>query len=122
MKLLWALALTTVSLFADVTGKWSGNFDVTMDGETRNETAVLILKQDGNTVTGTAGPNEDKQMKIRSGVLDGNTLTLDVIDEEGDHPPIHLVLNVDGDHMTGNAKAQHEDRVMEAKLDLKREK
>jgi hypothetical protein len=35
----------------DVSGKWSGSFDVTLpDGNVQNNTAVLILKQDGNSV------------------------------------------------------------------------
>jgi hypothetical protein len=121
MKILWVLALSAASLFADVTGKWSGSFEVTVDGETKPDTAVLNLKQAGNKITGTAGPNEEKQMTIRAGAIDGNTITLEVEPDESDHPVIHLTLVVDGDHMTGSAKADSDEHKMTAKVDLKRE-
>jgi len=121
MKILWVVALSAVSLFADVTGKWSGSFDVTVDGETKADTALLNLKQAGTKITGTAGPNEEKQMTIRAGSIDGNTLTLEVEPDDNDHPVIYLTLVVDGDHMTGSAKAENQEHKMTAKLDLKRE-
>ena len=37
-------------------GKWSGKADITPNGEQQPSTAQLNLKQDGATVTGTAGP------------------------------------------------------------------
>ena len=122
MKILWAVALTAVSLFADVTGKWSGSFDVTVDGETKADTALLNLKQTGNKITGTAGPNEEKQMRIRAGSIDGDTITLEVEGDEDDHPVVFLTLVVDGDHMTGTAKADNEEHKFTAKVDLKRQK
>jgi hypothetical protein len=122
MKILWVIALSAVSLFADVTGKWSGSFDITVDGEAKADTAVLNLKQAGDKITGTAGPNEEKQMTIRAGSIEGNTITLEVEPDEDDHPVIHLTLVVDGDHMTGSAKADSQEHKMTAKLDLKREK
>ena len=77
MRFLLALAITAVSLLAtDVSGKWSGSFDPTVDGETHNDSALLILKQDGDKITGTAGPNEEKQFEIRKASLDGNTLKI----------------------------------------------
>jgi len=121
MKILWVIALSAVSLFADVTGKWSGSFDVTVDGETKADTALLNLKQTGNKITGTAGPNEDKQMRIRAGSIEGNTVTLEVEGDEDDHPVVYLTLVVDGDHMTGSAKADSPDHKMTAKVDVKRE-
>ena len=72
MKIFWAVALSAVSLFADVTGKWSGSFESTRDGETKQETAVLNLTQSGNKITGTAGPDEEKQMTIRAGSIEGD--------------------------------------------------
>jgi hypothetical protein len=121
MKIIWVVALSAVSLFADVSGKWSGSFDVTVDGETKADTALLNLKQAGDKITGTAGPNEEKQMRIRAGSIDGNTITLEVEPDENDHPVIYLTLVVDGDHMTGSAKAGNEEHKMTAKVDLKRQ-
>jgi hypothetical protein len=121
MKLFCALALSAISLFADVTGKWSGSFDITKDGETKADIALLDLKQTGSKITGTAGPNADKQMPIRVGLIDGNTIKIEV-EQEGDDPVIYMSLVVDGDHMTGDAKAEKDDKKMSAKVDLKREK
>jgi hypothetical protein len=123
MRFLLALAVTAVSLFADVTGKWTGSFDVTSDGESHNDSAVLILKQDGTNITGTAGPNEEKQFKIQKGSLDGNTLKLEVVnDEDGENNIIHVTLTVDGDKMTGDANAEHDGKKMTAKMALTRQK
>ena len=121
MKLLCALALFAVSLFADVTGKWSGSFEMTRDGESKSDTALLELKQTGNKITGTAGPNAEKQMPIRAGSIDGNTIKIEV-EQDGDDPIIYISLVVDGDHMTGDAKADSSEHKMTAKMDLKREK
>src|SRR5207244_731255 len=105
-KLLCVLALTAISLFADVTGKWSGSFNMTRDGETKDDTAFLDLKQTGDKITGTAGPNAEKQMPIRAGSIEGNTIKFEV-EPEGDDPVIYISLVVDGDHMTGDAKAEN---------------
>ena len=49
----------------DVTGKWTGSFNPTgPNGETKESTAVLILKQSGATITGTVGPTEGEQYPI----------------------------------------------------------
>jgi len=81
---------------------------------------VLNLKQTGNKITGPAGPNEDKQRTIRAGSIDGNKVTLEV-EQEGDDPVIYMTLVVDGDHMTGSAKAEKEEHKMSAKIDIKRQ-
>lgn len=71
----FALPLCAV---ADVTGKWSGSFEFKQDGETHTETAYLVLKQDGATLTGTAGPNEERQMDIRNGKVEGAKVTFEI--------------------------------------------
>ncbi len=67
---------------ADVSGRWSG-FPV-----------YLTLKQDGNTVTGSAGESEDDQIPFQSGSIDDNRLTLKL-------GPIEINLVVQGDQMSG---------------------
>ena len=77
------LLLSVVSLLADVTGKWSGSFDVTgPDGETKADTAFLNLKQDGGKITGTAGPNEEHQFDIKTGKIEGDKIALEVVLED----------------------------------------
>ena len=62
---------------ADVTGKWSGTIDVRENGEQRTVPVLLILKQDGDKITGTAGDNEEDRHPIQKGILDGDNLTIE---------------------------------------------
>jgi uncharacterized protein (TIGR03435 family) len=77
--LLGSLALPAAT---DVSGKWSG-FPI-----------YLTLKQDGNTVTGSAGETEDDQMPFDTGSIEDDRLTLKL-------GPVELVLVVRGDQMSG---------------------
>src|ERR1700720_2636996 len=114
-RLLAVLLLSTIALLADVTGKWTGSFDVTgPDGQTQAQTAFLSLKQDGGTLSGTAGPSEDEQMVIRAGKVDGNKITFEVALENG--PIIKFDLLLADDHIKGSARGESDGRKMTAKL------
>lgn len=102
---------------ADVSGKWSGTVDFKEDGESRTISAVLILKQDGNTVTGTAGQDENDLHSIRKGSIDGEALTLEI---DGGDVVYYLELKVAGDEITGDARRGDESARM--KVSLKRVK
>jgi len=124
MKLLIsALLLTAMTLSAgELTGKWSGKFDITnSQGETKPDSAVMNLKLDGTTVTGTAGPNEDQQWAIRKGKLENGKLTFEVVPEGGDGALLIFDLVFDGDTIKGTASGTGDGgEKMSAKLDLKR--
>ena len=113
------LVLATALLAAadDVTGKWAGSFVITLEGETRDETALLNLKQTGNELTGTGGPNADRQWPIQNGKVEGNKFTFDV---QSDGPLIKFALTLADGHLKGEAKAEHEGRSMKAAVDLQR--
>jgi len=67
--------LTAVSASAaDLSGKWSGS---SPDGKPVG-TIYAVLKQDGVTLTGSAGPNESRQFPITTGKVDGDHLTFEV--------------------------------------------
>jgi hypothetical protein len=85
---------------ADLTGKWSGTVDLKQDGDVQTIPVVMIVKQDGNKLTGTAGPEED-QHPIEKGIVDGDKVTLQV--DAGD-ATYFLELKVDGDSLSGTAK------------------
>jgi hypothetical protein len=109
------------ALFADVTGKWSGSFDITgPDGQTKADTAFLNLKQDGAKITGTAGPSEDHQMDIKTGKIDGDKIALQVELEDGSVLTFDLALAAD--HIKGDVKGSMGDEKMTAKLDVTRVK
>jgi hypothetical protein len=124
MKLLLCLifvALASLPAAADVnvTGNWTGTFTaVGPNGETKDSTALLVLKQEGNKITGTAGPNEQERYQIVKGSIEGNKISLDLNEE--DHT-VHFDLTLADDRITGEANATTPDgRQLHAKLDVKR--
>jgi len=106
-----------MAMFADVTGKWSGSFEVTRpDGQTKASTAFLVLKQSSDAITGTAGPNEDQQFSIKSGKIDGDKITLEVAADDG--AVLKFDLTLTGDHIKGDVKGEKDGEKMTAKLDV----
>lgn len=119
-------ALTTALLFAlcamtafgaDVSGKWTGTF--TPEGGNQSG-ALLILKQTGDSITGSAGPDESQQWPLSHAKLDGDKLTCDVTSPEGN--VLKLTLTLDGDKLKGDATMNREGQSMKAALDLSRVK
>jgi len=111
------LAAATFALSAtDLTGKWSGTVDLKQDGEAQTIPVIMIVKQDGDKITGTAGP-EDEQHPIQNGKIDGNKVTMEVDSGEALY---YLELEVDGDQITGNVKQGSDGESM--KIVLKRVK
>jgi hypothetical protein len=120
------LCLLLVAAFAgiavadvNVTGKWSGNFKISGDGDGKDSTAVFLLKQSGSEITGSLGPNEGEQHQITKGQIDGDKITLEVA--EGSLV-IKLDLVLAEDRITGDVNAAGEGRTMKGKIDVKREK
>ncbi|PYT80425.1 MAG: hypothetical protein DMG40_12460 [Acidobacteria bacterium] len=114
--LLGVLISATALCATDVTGKWSGTLQ--MEGENDSKSAYVILKQDGNRLTGSAGPNESEQHSFEGGKIDGNRLTFDV--SLGGEGSMHFDLQVQGDQITGQVKRSGEGRNEAAKISLKR--
>ena len=110
---LWA----GVAAGADVSGKWSGSFKMTApDGQTREGTAVLILKQTGSDITGSAGPDENEQHTIAKGKIVGDKITL----ETDDGVTLDLVLA--GERIAGDVTMMRDGETRKAKLDVGRAK
>src|SRR5689334_3480587 len=65
--------LSATCLLADVSGKWAG---AAQDDQER--TLYFILKQDGATLTGTAGPREDEQHAMQNAKVEGDRITFEV--------------------------------------------
>jgi hypothetical protein len=104
-KLLVGLfALVAAMHAADVTGTWSGSMAMTKDDETKDDSAYLVLKQTGNEITGTIGPNTEKRLTITKGSADGNTIYIEAI-VEGENKLV-LRLKIDGDKLVGDLKAE----------------
>jgi hypothetical protein len=61
---------------ADLTGKWSGSFRA--EGADHSISQLIILKQQGGTLSGSAGPDTSEQYPIENGTVDGNKATFAV--------------------------------------------
>jgi hypothetical protein len=109
------LAAWTLSA-SDLTGKWSGTVDMKQDGDAQTIPVVMIVKQDGKTLTGTAGP-EEYQHAIQKGLVDGDTVTFEVDSGEAIY---YLELKLDGDQISGAVKQGTDGEKM--KIALKRVK
>ena len=104
----------------NITGKWLGSFTVTSgDGESKDSTALLLLKQNGSEITGSVGPGEGEQHQITKGRIEGEKIILEAAEGQ---MVIKLDLTLDGDRITGDVNAVGEGRNLKGKLDVKREK
>ena len=68
---------------ASVTGTWEGTFSFFRDGQLVDTDPVsMVLKQDGATLTGTAGPNAGRQFPITKvkfkAAKEGTTMAFEV--------------------------------------------
>jgi hypothetical protein len=113
------LSVASVSAAQDVTGKWAGSFNpVRSDGTTGEAKIFLELKQSGSELTGTAGPNPDRQWPLK-GKVEGNKLSFEVQSDEG---PINFTLTLAEGHLKGDAAAENNGQKRSAKIDVERVK
>jgi hypothetical protein len=116
--LLLGAMLSAVALCTpNVTGKWSGTMQMGADGN--SQPAYVVLKQDGNKLTGSAGPTESEQHPFEGGKVQGNKVTFDV-SLGGGPGSMHFDLQVEGDQITGKVGRSGEDLNEAAKISLKR--
>ena len=93
-----------------VTGTWAGSLIVKHDGKTEEHYVHVVLKQAGESLTGTAGPTADDQIRILKGkVVTGKgatTISFEFI-ANGELTSFNLKL-VDG-LLKGDARIEGED-------------
>ena len=67
-----------------LTGKWTGTLTRTApDGRTQSIDFMFDLTQKGKVLTGTVGPNADRQWAIEKGAVDGDKVTFRVQQPDG---------------------------------------
>ena len=78
-----ALAALTlwVSFAADIDGKWTGQ----VQGRNGPQTQTLMLKADGNTLTGSVQGGRGGPVEISNGTIDGNNVSFTVVREFSDN-------------------------------------
>ncbi len=119
LSLTFALfAASAILLAADATGTWTGTFTVNGDSP-EPRPALLVLKQDGDRLTGTAGPDASQQMPIEKGKVEDGKLTFEVAAGES-IMKFALVLN--GDELSGEIQRERDGEHQTAKLAVKRQK
>ncbi len=110
------LAATIGVLAADPSGKWSGFLKPT-NGE-ESHPAYLILKADGDKLSGSGGPNESEQHPMENGRIDGDRLIFAVPAGKG---TLHFDVKIDGDEITGQVELKGGEEDKAATVTLKRQ-
>ena len=108
---------TAPSAPADFTGTWTGPIVMTIDGDSRDDTALMVLTQKGTELTGTAGPSAEQQWPLLKGKVDGAAAQFDL---QSDGPFIHFTIKLVEGRLKGEGKAEMDGRKFSITLDLQR--
>lgn len=103
----------------DLSGKWDGAFVVTVNGQQDDDTIHMVLTQKAAVLTGTVGPNPDKQWTILNGKIDGAQVTFEA---QSDGPLVKFMLALVEGRLKGDALAEMDGMKMTAKIDAARSK
>ena len=97
-KIALLVLLSAFTLLADVSGKWSG---MGTKGDDSHE-LFFVFKQDGKTLTGSGGPNEQEQHPMDPGTVEGDRVQFKV--PVGDKGAFVFDLKSTGDEMKGQVQ------------------
>ena len=127
MKTLAAIAVLLLTMSpaqaqtTNLTGKWTGTLTRTApDGATQSIDFMFDLTQKAKVLTGTAGPNAERQWKIEKGAVDGGKVTFQVQQPEG--PLRTFTLTLVKDRLQGEMLAELKGQSFTAKVDVGRAK
>lgn len=109
------LLFAVMAWAADLTGKWSGSFRA--EGADQSIPQLLILKQQTQTLSGTAGPNAGEQYPIENGRVDGNEASFQVTTGEW---KFTYNLTAEKNSLSGNLKLESTTESRSAKVSLTR--
>jgi hypothetical protein len=103
----------------NLTGKWEGTFTRTApDGRTQSIGFMFDLTQKGKVLTGTAGPNAERQWKIEKGTVNGDKVNFVV--QQPDGPLRTFTLTLVKDRLQGEMLAELKGQSFTAKVDAGR--
>ena len=105
----------------NLTGKWIGTLTRTApDGRSQSIDFMFDLTQKGKVLTGTAGPNAERQWKIEKGAVAGDKVTFQV--QQPDGPMRTFTLKVVKSRLQGDMLAELKGQSFTAKVDAGRPK
>lgn len=111
------LCLASTALAVDVTGTWAGT--IAFDGGNEQEAALVTIRQEGDKVTGSAGPNPTNRFPLTGSVKD-DRLNFEV--RRNVARVIIFDLQIKEDQMTGRAEFRMDGQLVgTAAVTLKRE-
>ena len=106
----------------NLSGTWTGTLTRTApDGRTQSIDFMFVLTQKGKVLTGTAGPNAERQWPIdKGGAVDGDKVKFQV--QQPDGPLRTFTLAVVKDRLQGDMLAELKEQSFTAKVDVGRAK
>jgi hypothetical protein len=120
MKHIFLLTFAAASLIAaDATGRWTGTLTASTPDGSQQHPALLVLKQDGVKLTGTAGPDASEQIPIENGKAENGSLTFQI---SKDTATMKFTLKQEGDEIKGDITREREGQTQTAKMVVTREK
>jgi hypothetical protein len=118
--LLWTMAPAHAQT-TSLTGKWTGTLTRTApDGRTQSIDFMFDLTQKGKVLSGTAGPNAERQWAIEKGAVEGSKVTFRV--QQPDGPLRTFTLKLVKDRLQGEMLAELKGQSFTAKVDVGRAK
>ena len=129
MKTLAAIVLVALALApaataaqaTDLTGNWNATFTRTApSGQTQSITFTFHFTQKGKVLTGTVGPDAERQWKVEKGVVDGDKVSFQVQQPEG--PLRSFALTHAKDGLEGAMKLEYQGQTAEAAVVAERAK
>jgi hypothetical protein len=116
LAILVALSLTTAQAQKNLTGKWLATFTRTApDGRTQSITFDFHLTQKGKDLTGTIGPNDERQWKIEKGLVEGTKVTFQA--QQTDGPLRSFKLELIEGHLKGTQQLEFNGQTAETTVD-----
>ena len=105
----------------NLTGDWNAKFTRTApSGQTQTITFTFHLTQKGKVLTGTIGPDADRQWKVEKGVVDGAKVTFQV--QQPDGPLRSFTLTYTKGHLQGSQKLEFQGQTADVTVDAERAK
>ena len=106
----------------NLSGTWTGTLTRTApDGRTQSIDFMFVLTQKGKVLTGTAGPNAERQWPIdKGGAVDGDKVKFQV--QQPDGPLRTFTLALVKDRLQGDMLAELKGQSFTAKVDVGRAK